>query len=1042
MEINNNNLSLDDKINNLVLFLNKNRITSEFKDIVEPTHISLNNEYITPGSFKISNIDEFKKLYIDVISDKQYKTIKPLSLLEVPYKEKNYFERFKFDFDFKIKDTHYNEIKKSLKCDRLYNNEVVNKIILLISRIIYNITKNENYKITDGTTFENLTKEYSFVIFEKKEIRYNNETKEYKDGFHIIIDNLYISYNNRVEIFNIIKSELSNSDIFFYLPEEYLDIDKIFDDVIYKNWLLYGSSKQDENQFYKATRDIVIEYSNENNDVIISYDKPTNNIKKTDLFNIYSLFSNHLYYYKIDIEELNIDTNKKTVLVYDNDNTTVSVMSKLKKHLTDDKIDYDERIEIFGKYKINILYYPNNIETEYNNYKFGNIIKDKFTENLIKPIEKNITVNDIVKNEDEYRDDECFIIEDNETTDNILDNDKFDYILSLLPDEYYSQCYTEWIKLVSFCKINKLDINIVDKHSKRGSNYNKVNNFKNYRSNKGYDGYKNNTGWLYNRLKEWNNEAFENIRKNRKEKLRLRYLPYKILSIIENEPDLINYIINDPQKPYIKYSNNYIFCFNDTNCIWEIVDKNNIIFIIQDIINKYKKMYIDMFRKKELDKCNDEKEIKELEKIFKSNCKKFDATIKTKNISSFIDRFLNHPNIFDDNFYNLINKSKYDFPIKNNKVINLLTKKIRQRTKEDYFSFYSDVEYISNEMKNKYNNKTIKIEDNYISPSELFNKFIDNFTLSDNDTKLYLQKILGYYISGETNANIFYVFCGAGANGKSTIFNLLYTLLNRTNKDNNVISLGEDVLIQGKNGNRATQIKDLQNARIGICQETPTGAKLNINLIKQITGGDKIAIEEKFAINMTKLSITTKLIISTNNKPEFDGESHANIRRFRYFNCDCRFVSRETSNKNERKGIDNIEELLKNNCMDLFFSWIVEGSYNYFSSDDKKLEYNIPEKIKQVQNEYINLMASVKSFVDNKIIKSDNVKDYIKRSEIYKIYEVYCNDELGISPLKKKDFFEKINNFLGEPSKSNGDMIFKSYKLNIQIINNNNDLDD
>jgi P4 family phage/plasmid primase-like protien len=1016
MEINNTKLSLKDKINKLVVFLIENREKDENKI----THVSISNNDIS-GSFNLENkFNDFKNLYIDIIKDNDYNTIEPLNILEVPSKKNDlYFEKIKFDFDFKIKDIHYNDIKKILKCDRLYNNETIDKITLLMSNVIYKILNICKYDIN----------KYDFIIFEKDNIRYNSETKEYKDGFHIIINNLYIDYNTRNNIFNIIKNELSESDIFFYLQDEYLDIDKIFDNVIKKNWFLYGSSKPNEKLYYKASKYII--YKSSNNEIIKHSDKCLKNSDIEDLYKINSIYENKLYSYKIEINDeyktiLNGENRSEKIL--DDFETIYISRNKTKKNIST-KLN-----ETMKKYK-NILYYPFNILIKYEQLKFNN--NDNNINNIIKPIIKTIEINDNDNNTLEECD-EYIIEDDDDKNDNILDNEKFNNILSLLPDEYYNQCYGEWKNLVSFCKSNKLDINIVDIHSKRGKDkYNKNDNNKNYRSIKGWDNYIDNIGWLYNQLKQWNNEEFENIKKNRKEKLRIRYLPYKILKIIENEPDLIDIIIKDPKKPDIKYSNNYIFRFNNDNCIWEIVEKNDIIFIIQDIINSYKKMYEILFNKN-ITKYTDDKEIKELKKQFSNNCKKFDTTNKMRNLNNFIDRFLKHPKIFDDDFYNLINKNKYELPIKNNKIINLKTKQIRQRTKTDYFSFYCNVEYINKNK--KYDDKTIEIDDKMISPNDLFYKFIDNFTLGDDETKLYLQKILGYYISGETNANVFYVFCGGGANGKSTIFNLLFHLLNRTNKDNNVISLGEDVLIQGKNGNRATQIKALQNARIGICQETPVGSKLNINLIKQITGGDGIAIEEKFATEMTKLSINTKLIISTNNKPEFDGESHANIRRFRYFNCDCRFVSRKTSNKNERKGIDNIEELLKKYCMDLFFTWIIDGAFNYFNSNDKKLEYDIPKNIKKVQDEYINIMSSVKSWFDNKIIKTDNNKDYIKRSDTYKIYELYCNDEIGISPLKKKEFFEKINNLLGEPIKSNGDMIFKNYKFNI-VKNDNNDLD-
>ena len=49
-------------------------------------------------------------------------------------------------------------------------------------------------------------------------------------------------------------------------------------------------------------------------------------------------------------------------------------------------------------------------------------------------------------------------------------------------------------------------------------------------------------------------------------------------------------------------------------------------------------------------------------------------------------------------------------------------------------------------------------------------------------TPKYLQKILGYSLTGETNAQSFFIFWGRGSNGKSLLLNLLDKILDKAYK--------------------------------------------------------------------------------------------------------------------------------------------------------------------------------------------------------------------------------------------------------------------
>ena len=60
--------------------------------------------------------------------------------------------------------------------------------------------------------------------------------------------------------------------------------------------------------------------------------------------------------------------------------------------------------------------------------------------------------------------------------------------------------------------------------------------------------------------------------------------------------------------------------------------------------------------------------------------------------------------------------------------------------------------------------------------------FISSIMCDKKENVKYLQKILGYCLTGETNAQSFFIFWGRGSNGKSLLLNLLDKILDKAYK--------------------------------------------------------------------------------------------------------------------------------------------------------------------------------------------------------------------------------------------------------------------
>jgi putative DNA primase/helicase len=153
-----------------------------------------------------------------------------------------------------------------------------------------------------------------------------------------------------------------------------------------------------------------------------------------------------------------------------------------------------------------------------------------------------------------------------------------------------------------------------------------------------------------------------------------------------------------------------------------------------------------------------------------------------------------------------------------------------------------------------------------------FEAFLLQIMMEDPGLAKELKKVLGYISSGELIEELFYLFVGVGANGKSTLYKILKALLGRYFK-----AAGMDTFITN-GGNRNFGLARLVGARIVGCSELPKGAWLNMPLVKQWTSHDSMVAEEK---NKPQFEFTPKgnLIFLCNNTPRMDSSEYANIRR-------------------------------------------------------------------------------------------------------------------------------------------------------------------
>jgi putative DNA primase/helicase len=155
----------------------------------------------------------------------------------------------------------------------------------------------------------------------------------------------------------------------------------------------------------------------------------------------------------------------------------------------------------------------------------------------------------------------------------------------------------------------------------------------------------------------------------------------------------------------------------------------------------------------------------------------------------------------------------------------------------------------------------------------LWMQFLDRVTGGDSDLQTFLQRMIGYSLTGNTREHALFFLYGTGANGKSVFLSTISGLLADYAKTAPASSFTASATEQ-----HPTDLAGLRGARFVTAIETEDGARWAESKIKSLTGGDKIAARF-MRCDFFEFIPEFKLVIAGNHKPGLRSVDEAIRRR-------------------------------------------------------------------------------------------------------------------------------------------------------------------
>lgn len=167
-------------------------------------------------------------------------------------------------------------------------------------------------------------------------------------------------------------------------------------------------------------------------------------------------------------------------------------------------------------------------------------------------------------------------------------------------------------------------------------------------------------------------------------------------------------------------------------------------------------------------------------------------------------------------------------------------------------------------------------------------RFLTEIFAGDGELIVFLHRLVGYCLTGDTRERLLAVLHGTGCNGKSTMLEILKALLGDLATTS---AFDTFTRTRGDRGPR-NDLARLRGARLVTASESGEGRRLDEATVKEITGGDTIAARFLFGEHF-EFTPTFKLLLAANHRPRVDGDDDAIWRRLRLVPFEQSFEGRE-----------------------------------------------------------------------------------------------------------------------------------------------------
>ena len=254
----------------------------------------------------------------------------------------------------------------------------------------------------------------------------------------------------------------------------------------------------------------------------------------------------------------------------------------------------------------------------------------------------------------------------------------------------------------------------------------------------------------------------------------------------------------------------------------------------------------------------------------------------------------------------------------------------------------------------------------------------------------YVVRLLSSFLSGKTGHEKFHIWTGSGGNGKSKLIELF-----RYAFGDYCTTLPITIITEKRGRAEACNpsLAKTKGKRFACLQEPENDEKINVGIMKELTGGDTIEARGLYK-DPIEFKPQFKMILTCNDLPDIKANDRGTWRRVRVAEFISKFVDEPNSDPNKYEFLidEDLDEKLK--MWKEAFMFLLLEEYKSYKIEGIKEPNEVLLQTKMYQTESDQFVQ----FMNENVVEIDDYNgEGIKLDDIYFIYQEWYKQTRGVN---------------------------------------------
>ena len=254
----------------------------------------------------------------------------------------------------------------------------------------------------------------------------------------------------------------------------------------------------------------------------------------------------------------------------------------------------------------------------------------------------------------------------------------------------------------------------------------------------------------------------------------------------------------------------------------------------------------------------------------------------------------------------------------------------------------------------EYVTQTTSVTPDFEAHCPLWLNFLEQVFLGDAALIEFMQRSMGYWLTGDTREQVIHFLYGSGSNGKSVLTDLMKRIAGTY-----TVKLAANALMQSKGERHPTELAQLRGKRMALSSEVGETDYFNEPLLKELTG-DAVLSARFMRGDFFEFRATQKHVIVGNFKPRLRGGDPAIARRML-------LVPFNASFQGSQKDPDLPNKLWAE--APAILAWMIQGAAKWHADG-----LMIPESVRAASREYMADHDDLALWMDDCCVPSGRAK--------------------------------------------------------------------